>query len=184
MEEEEKTDRNVKVFNTAKLFVEEILFKFMKDYFMFQRQAEFGDEDLRKAIELSEEIREIQRFNGLKGMAVTTNNFIQAVLPTVISKGNKQELIKLNELLKITKDTITFIYSNKEKFFDTSYSNGLAIESLNRICFQQIKDIIESCYNNNGVIMNRNKLLFDSSADEFLTDDEIKDAIKKEYIEN
>ena len=84
-----------------------------------------------------------------------------------------------------TTDRIKFVfYEHKERFFKTIYKNISTIEVLERKYFEKIKDIIDICYINTEILMTRNKLLFADAMDEFLSAEEIKESIKREYIEN
>jgi hypothetical protein len=61
--EPRETDVTLKTFNTAKLFAEKILFPKMDLFQLYQRQADFGSFELDKAVNMPEEIRDIERFN-------------------------------------------------------------------------------------------------------------------------
>ena len=176
-------DNSLKTFNTAKVYAEQILFPLMFDFKKFQRQANFGHQNLDNSNELSEEIREIQRFNGLKGMNDTTHDLLKAITSTVRLKGNKDEDKKLIEIEELLDRLRTIFYKNKERFFKTNYKNTGIVEVLDRDYFEKIKDIIDACYINVEILMTRNKLLFADSNDEFKSDRELMDEIKKEYTE-
>lgn len=177
-------DKDIKVFNTAKKFAEDILFPLMYDFKKFQRQANFGSTILNDAMEISEEVREIQRYNGLKGMAETVNDLLYAISSTVKVKGNKEENKKLVELIITTSQIKDIFYNNKDRFFNVIYKDMRTAEELNREYFDKIKEIINICYVNAEVLMTKNKILFADANDEYLADDEIKEMIRKEYIEN
>lgn len=175
---------NLKVFNTAKKFAEEVLFPLMFDFKKFQRQANFGHADLETATSYSEEIREIQRFNGLKAMVETVHDLLYSIASTVRAKGNKQENTKMDELIKTSDEIKLIFYHHRERFFDTIYRDNKTIDILNREYFEKLKDIIDVIYVNAEILMTRNKLLFADANDEFLSDDQIRNAIKEEYINN
>lgn len=181
---EQDKDINLKVFNTAKKFVEEVLFPLMFDFKKFQRQANFGSDRLIDSMEISDEIRDIQRFNGLKAMVETVHDLLFSISSTVKLKGNKLEIEKLKQTLEDTDKIKQLFYNHKDKFFRQEYRDTRTIELLDRTYFEKVKDIIDICYVNTEILMTRNKLLFADSNDEYMTDDEIKDAIKREYIEN
>ena len=180
----EKEDTNLKTFNVAKVFAEQVLFPLMFDFKRFQRQANFGDSILNNSLEVTQEIRDIQRVNALKAMAETTHDLLFAIASTVNLKGNKAEILKMKELLELTDKIKGFFYDRRDMFFMTEYKNGRTIEIIDRKQFESIKDIIDVIYVNTEILMTRNKLLFDDSKDEYLNDDELKEQIMKEYSEN
>lgn len=180
----EREDTILKTFNTAKKFAEDVLFPLMFDFKKFQRQANFGDPMLNNSLQISDEVRDIQRVNGLKAMAETVHDLLYGISSTIQLKGNKQEIIKLNEILEMIDKVKTLFYNGKERFFNSVYKNGQTQEEIDREYFEKIKDIIDICYINTEILMTRNKLLFSDASDDYLTDDEIKEQIKSEYIEN
>ena len=180
---EQDKDNSLKTFNTAKKFAEEILFPLMFNYKKFQRQANYGHENLDNSLELSEEIREIQRFNGLKGMIETVHDLLYSISSTVRLKGNKEEIKMLDGLIKYTEKIKEIFYEHKERFFIHEYKNNKSIEVLDRHYFQTIKKIIDVCYVNSEILMTKNKLLFADANDEFSSDEEIKEEILKRYVE-
>lgn len=182
MENNNNEDRNLKTFNTAKVFAESILFPLMFDYKKYQRQANFGHEKLDLALELNDEIREINRFNGEKAMNDTAHDLLKAISSTVKLKGNKEEVRKLKEIEETLDKLRQIFYNDKDRFFTTTYKGNRAMEILDRKYFETIKDIIDACYINIEILMTKNKLLFDDSKDEYLSDKEIMESIKKEFI--
>lgn len=180
---EERNESQLKTFNTAKKFAEEVLFPLMFDFKKFQRQANFGSHVLEEALDVSEEIREIQRFNGLKAMGETCHDLLYSISSTVKLKGNKEEVKKLDELIIFTDKIKLTFYEYKGRFFKQVYKDAKLIEVLDRSYFEKMKDIIDVVYVNTEILMTRNKLLFADSNDEFKSDAELMDQIKKEYME-
>lgn len=183
MDNPNKDETSLKVFNTAKLHAEIILFSKMELYQRFQKQADFGNYNIDNAMELSEEVRDIQRVNGLKGMIETVHNLLIAISSTVKLKGNKQEIVKLEEMINITDKIKVIFYENKERFFTTIFKETRVIETIDRSYFEKIKKIIDTCYINTEILMTRNKLLFADSKDEFTDDEQLMEQIRKEYTE-
>jgi len=175
-------ETNLKTFNTAKLFAESILFPLMETYKKYQRQADFGAEDLNQASTLPEEIREIQRYNGLKGQGECVYNLIDGIKSTVLIHNNKEEIQRMNSIITTIKKIKLLFYDDKERFFNSSFRNQTKVDTINRIYFEQIKEVIEVCYTNVEILMTRNKLLFADSKDEYASDAEIMEQIKKEYV--
>jgi anionic cell wall polymer biosynthesis LytR-Cps2A-Psr (LCP) family protein len=184
MENPNKDESSLKTFNTAKKFAEDVLFPLMFDFKRFQRQSNFGSEKLNDALEISEEMKEIQRFNGLKAMIETVHDLLYSISSTVKLKGNKEENKKLEEFIIATDQIKGLFYNNRERFFTSVYKESKTVEILDRNYFEQIRDIIDVLYVNTEILMTRNKLLFADSNDEYMSDEDIKEAIKKEYIEN
>ena len=175
-------ETNLKTFNTAKLFAEEILFPLMREYRGYQRQADFGADNLNDAASLSEDIREIQRYNGLKGMAESTYNLVDAIKSTVTLHNNKEEVTMMSNIIITIKKIKNLFYDEREKFFSEVFKNQNKISIVNRGYFERVKDIVEVCYTNVEILMTRNKLLFADAKDEYMDDAEIMSQIKKEYV--
>lgn len=173
-----------KTFNTAKKYAEEILFPKMDLFQKYQRQAGFGDQDLQASIFLTNEVRDIQRYNGLKAM----NNILYSLLLNISStvKINKKvnEIAMLDKMIGISKKIELIFTNSQEKFFNATYNGGIKTEELDRKYFVKIKDTIEKMYINCEILMTKNKLLFAESSDEFMDDKEILEKIKNEYIGN
>jgi len=184
MENPNKDEINLKTFNTAKRYAESIIFPKMDLFQKYQRQADFGSDDLNNSSNLSEEVRSIERYNGLKAMNDILYNLLINISSTVKLKNNKKEIEKLNECIEISNQIKTIFYSNKEYFFRSEYVNQKLVDTIDRIYFEKIRNIIDTVYINTEILMTRNKLLFADSNDEYMSDDEIKEALKKEYIEN
>lgn len=178
-----KEDNNsLKTFNTAKKYAEDILFPKMDLYQQFQKQADFGSIDLNDSVHLTGEMRDIQRYNGLKGMAETTYNLLINISSTVRLKGNKEEGTQLDILLKYVETIKNIFYNNPERFFVSEYKNGKVVDFLNHEFFEKVKNNINTCYINTEILMTRNKLLFADANDEYQSDKEILESIKEEYI--
>jgi len=180
---EDKGETSLRTFNTAKLFAEQVLFPLMLDYKKYLRQANYGCENLTDALNLTEELRDIQRFNGLKAMADTCYDLLKAISSTVKLKGNKPENDKLDQFIEIMQKLRMIFYQKRHKFFITINKDMGTAESLNREYFEKIKEIIETCYVNTEILMTKNKILFSDAKEDYLSDEEIKDAIRKEYVE-
>lgn len=183
MERPNTDETDLKVFNTAKVFAEKILFPIMFDYKKYKRQANFGSDDLNNALELPEEIRDIQRFNGLKGMAVACYDLLDAISSTVETKNNKEEMVKLKEFKAICERVEDIFDNHKGLFFHKDYRDMGTVEVLNKEYFRKIRKVIDVIYINTEILMTRNKLLFADSKDEFKSDAELIEEIKKEYTE-
>jgi hypothetical protein len=181
---DERGETNLRTFNTAKKYAEEILFPKMNLYQRFQRQADFGDEDLDKAKEMSDDVRDIQRYNGLKGMNDVLYNLLVNITSTVRLKGNKKEIDELGFLITYVNKIKLLFYEGSSRFFQTEYRVGEIVEFLDRKYFEKVKEIINGCYINVEILMTRNKLLFSDASDEYQSDEEILKGIKQEYIEN
>jgi len=57
------------------------------------------------------------------------------------------------------------------------------IETLDRKEFDETKKNIDVCYINTEIIMSRNKLLFSDEKDDYQTDQEMLEQLKKEYVD-
>jgi len=177
-----KEDTTLKTFNTAKKYAEDIIFPKMDLFQQYQKQADFGAPELNDAVELSSEEKDIYRYNGLKGMVEVVYNLLINISSTVRLKGNKEEIKQLDKLITYAKVIKNKFYHNKEDFFNIIYKNGETIEELNRHIFDEVKDNINKCYINTEILMTRNKLLFADANDEYMSDKEILQSIKEEYI--
>ena len=180
---EHRDETNLKTFNTAKVFAEQILFPLMFTYQKYMRISDFGYENIVEASNYSEEHREILKFNGLKASADVSLNLINAIKSTVMLKKNQEEITQMEEIIVTLEKVKTIFSEDKDKFFMNIYKNNRRMEKLDRDYFEQVKKIIVTCYTNTEMLMTRNKLLFSDSKDEFASDDEIKEDILKRYVE-
>lgn len=179
----EREDTVLKTFNTAKLFAEKILFPMMDLYQTCQRQSDFGSPNLQDSVIMNEDIRNIERFNGLKGMADMALSLTKAIESTVRLKGNKKEIEQLMNIEDTLNKVKIIFYEHRHLFFKSVHKESGLIDVLERAYFESIKRIIQTCYTNTEILMTRNKLLFADSNDEFKSDEEIKEDIMKEYID-
>jgi hypothetical protein len=171
-----------KTFNTAKKYAEEILFPKMDLFQKFQKQAEFGAENLNDSLLLSEEIRDIQRFNGVKAMNDILYGLLMNIYSTIMVNNKKGEITEMIKLIKLTKQMKNIFNYNKEMFFNSNYDGRIQKETINREFFEKIKETIEMMYINCEILMTKNKLLFAETRDEYLDDAQIVQNIKDEYI--
>jgi len=179
----EKDDTNLRVFNTAKKFAEEILFPIMESYQKFKRQSDFGSENMNDARLLSEEIKDIERYNGLKAMCDTVGSLLTAISSTVRLKGNKQENTEMQDLIIHIEKIKYIFYNSKQKFFISTYKGSEIVDTLDREYFEKIKKIVDVCYINTEILMTRNKLLFADAKEDYMDDEEIKESIRQEYVQ-
>jgi hypothetical protein len=173
-----------KTFNTAKRYAEEILFPKMELFQKFQRQAEFGAENLNDSLLLSKEMRDIQRFNGIKAMNDILYGLFMNIQSTIMVNNKKGEKAEINRLIDICKKMKYVFNEHKQSFFISSYDGLEKTEILNREFFEKVKETIERMYINCEILMTKNKLLFAETRDEYLDDKTILQNIKDEYIGN
>jgi hypothetical protein len=180
---EDRNETNLKTFNTAKKFSDEILFPLMFEFKKSQRQSNYGHENLSLALEVPEEIRDIQRFNGLKAMNDTCADLLNAISSTVRLKNNKVEVKQLDEIINTVEQLRVIFHEQKNRFFTNTVRNMHQVETINRDYFEIVREIINTCYINTEILMTRNKLLFADSGDDYMSDEEIKEQIMKEYVD-
>ena len=89
---EDRNDESLRVMNAAKRFAEEILFPLMEQYQAYQCQSDFGSAKLSDSVILTEEVRDIERYNGLKAMCDVCLTLTLAIKSTVYLKHNSQEI--------------------------------------------------------------------------------------------
>lgn len=179
----DRDETTLRVFNAAKLFAEKILFPLMEQYQIYQKQSDFGSSYLSESLKLSEDIRDIERFNGLKAMADVCLNLTFAIKSTVYLKNNKEEIKELEKNVQYLDKIRNVFINHKHLFFRNEYKNGIHLEVLDRNYFEKMKRLIQTCYSNTETLMTRNRLLFSDISDEFITDEEIQEQIMKEYTE-
>jgi len=172
-----------RTFNTAKKYAEEILFPKMDLFQKYQRQAEFGSEDLNESLLLNQEIRDIQRFNGIKAMNNILYSLLLNVKSTVMVNAKKVQINELNKMLETSSKLKNIFDEEKERFFEDVFRNGRQEEKLNRNYFNRVKELIEKMYVNAEILMTKNKLLFAENNEEYMDDKELIAKIKEEYIE-
>lgn len=178
-----QSEVDIKVFNAAKLFAEKILFPMMEQFQAYQRMSDFGSRLLEDSVLLTEEVRDIQRFNGLKAMCDICSELTIAIKSTVYLKNNKEEIAQLENIMTYLDKIKILFHEHKHLFFKELHKDGRLIEVINREYFEKVKRIVQTCYTNTETLMTRNKLLFADSRDEWKSDAEIMEEIKKEYTE-
>lgn len=176
-------DNELRVFNTAKKYAEEILFPKMNDFQNCQKSFDFGCSDIDKSVEYIPEMRDINRFNGLKGMADINYELLVNISSTVRLKNNGIEIKKLNELIE-TISMVQSLFREPSKFFISKFDDGKMVDTLNFDYCKKVKMIINVCYINTEMLMTQNGLLFRNVKDEFQEDSEILRQIKEEYVNN
>ena len=172
---------NIRTFNSAKKYAEEILFPMMENYQRFMRQSDFGTENLDDAKYYSPEVRCVERFNGLKGSVDVLFNLINTIRSTVLLKNSKEEIEKMKEIIGVLEKVKLLFYNDKNKFFVSVYKDNGNVEEIDREYFEQVKKIIITCYVNTEILLTKNKLLFSDAKDEFASDADIMEEIRKEY---
>ena len=180
-----REENNLKVFNTAKKLADEILFPIMKSYYENNKKSNLGAKTEEEALMLTEEIREIERYNGLKAMNDSVGSLLNSITSTIRLNKKQEEIEKIEELSKITKKLKDIFYDEKHKFFTKVVRNSFEMEEkIDRRFFEMIKEIIECNYINVEILMSRNNLLFADNKDDFKNDEQIKEEIMKRYVEN
>lgn len=179
----EEKDKDIKTFNQAKKFIEEIVHPIMVDFEKFKRMSNYGAVSIEEAGLLNEEIRDINRINGAKGMCETCLDLIDIISSVVILKGNKEEISMLNNLSNKLDTIKELFYENKENFYTKEYKGTSIIETINRKYFEDIRKLIVICKTNTDILQHKNKLLFSDSKDEFASDEEIKEQIMKDFVD-
>lgn len=173
-----------RTFNTAKRYAEEILFPKMELFQDYQKQASFGHKDLEQALYMDIEMREIQRYNGLKAMNDVLYALLTNISSTVRINKKNTEIGLLNRMMATCEKLIYLFDDEKENFFiEKASDDGKIIEVLNRPFFYKVKNTIEKMYINCEILMTKNKLLFSENRDEIADDKEILKSIKEEYTE-
>lgn len=183
MERPNTNESIIRTFNTAKLYAEGLLFPLMLQFSFFRTQSDFGDKDMKVAQEMSQDIKDILRFNGLKGMCEVTLNLLLSISSTVRLKGNKEEIEHLDEYIKKLEELKENFYERRSDFFTEQYIREEVVEVLERKHFQDMKKIVNILYINTEILMTKNKLLFSDEKNEYLTDQEMLAMLKTEYIE-
>ncbi len=173
---------DIKTFNSAKKFAEEILHPLMTDHKNAKLRSRLGAISDNEASLLSPKVRVIKRFNALKERIIYQQALLTEVEPTVRLNGRKCEI----DLIKDLSKQLSILEDNYE-----DRSSELLIEysdKLNRVpeltpLFKQMSEYLDKTYVHLQRIMTKNKLLFYGGDDEFMDNDELMERIKTENRE-
>ncbi len=168
---------NIRTFNSAKKFAEEILHPLIRDHTNAKIKTRLGavnDEEARK-IHSSQRI--INRFNSLKERIVLQQTLINEIEATILLNKVESE----RELIEEIKAQLDILENNfDERSHDILYFKsvyGVKKPVLTDL-FKELSIFLDSTYVHVQRLMTKNKLLFYSDSDEYLEDQELKEKIK------
>jgi len=170
---------NIKTFNSAKKFAEEILHPLMIAHKDAKLISRLGAISAKEAMLLTPRVRVANRFNALKERIIYQQSLLTEVDPTVKGNGRKSEIKIMEELTKqlsLLEDS----YDERSSEIMIEYNDKLKrIPELTPL-FKQMGEYLDKTYVQLQKIMTKNKLLFFGGDDEFMDNEELMEKIKME----
>lgn len=170
---------NIRTFNSAKKFAEEILHPLMESHKNAKLKTRLGAISDEEASKLSSQSRVFKRFNAMKERIIIQQTLLTEIESTVKLNGRKCEMDLMGELTKqlsIIEDS----YEDRYSELIIEYSDQLnKIPELTHL-FKEMGEYLDKIYIQLQGIMTKNKLLFFGGGDEFIDNEEIMERIKSE----
>lgn len=172
-------DSNIKTFNPAKKFAEEVLHPLIVDEAQGRKKCIFGAYTVDLAHTLRSNSRVLNRFDGLKERITAQEGLINESLATVRTNKRKKEILELKKIQ-------TYLYKLRKYCRDRS--DEILVVSDDRgkqkveLTFKH-DEIIEKLDRTNEriqFIMIKNNLLFFGEKDQILKDKDIRRKIVEE----
>jgi len=170
---------NIKTFNSAKKFAEEILHPLMTSHKDAKLISRLGAISAKEAMLLTPRVRVINRFNALKERIIYQQSLLTEVEPTVRLNGRKSEVNLIEELTKqlsLLEDN----YDERSSELIIEYSDKIKRTPELTPLFKQMSEYLDKIYVQLQRIMTKNKLLFFGGDDEFMDNEELMEKIKAE----
>ena len=168
---------NIRTFNSAKRFAEEVLHPLMKQHTEAKIKTRLGAIDEEHACKMSSNLRIVKRFNALKERVIIQQTLATEIKATVILNKVTSDLEFLEEIEKQLFNIEENINKRSEEILYFKKQRGKQKPILTEL-FNEIGNFIDNTYVQIQRLMTKNKLLFYSDDDEYLEDQELKEKIK------
>lgn len=169
---------DVSAWNDAQKYVSEIIHPLMQDHIRYAQITLYGSPTLEESRRLSPKQRDIEKFNGLKGMIGTILLICDEITSTVSLKKKKSETDMLEKISDKLNEIITFMENEPDYFFEET-EHGLVLDKART---WEFRVYAVKCYKNINKIMTLNNLLFKGDFEE-VTQEEILAQLEKEVLE-
>ena len=170
---------NIRTFNSAKKFAEEILHPLMTEHKDAKVRSRLGAISDEEAMKLPKSVRVIKRYNALKERIILQQTLLTEVEATVRLNGRKSEVEMIEELtnqLSILEDS----YNERSSDLIIEYGDKLNRPPELTPLFKEMGQYLDKIYVQLQRIMTKNKLLFFGEDNEFLDNEDLMERIKSE----
>lgn len=170
---------NIRTFNAAKKFADEVLHPLIKNHSEAKLRTKLGDITINDAGKLSRNQRIFNRFNALKERMALQQVLLSEVEGTITLKGSIAEIQLITELNKQLDNIETNIKNNSNDIILEDYIDGM-IQPVLTDLFYKVNSFLDNIYINLQQLMTKNNLLFSGDDDDFMDDQDLKEIIKIE----
>lgn len=172
---------DIKVFNSAKLFSEHVVFPLIKSHSEAKLITRLGAISIAEANKIFPNQRIINRYNATKERVILQQTLINEIESTILINGVQVEI----EMLDSIKTNLNMI----EEQFDERKEEIMVFENIKGVktpiltkMFSEINRYLDSTYVQITKLMTKNKLLFVSASDDYIEDQELKEKIKADNL--
>lgn len=170
---------NIRTFNSAKKFAEEILHPLIREHTNAKLKTRLGAVSIEEANKLSFNQRVMNRLNSLKERIVLQQTLINEIEATIRLNKVKCE-IELIESITKELDILELNFDDKaDSIMEIKSFKGVQKPVLTPL-FRKLGQFLDKTYVQIQRLMTKNKLLFYSDDDEYLEDQELKEKIKSD----
>lgn len=173
----------IKTFNPGKRYSEDVLLYLIKSHSTAGLVVSFGAPSIEEAKQYSSGQRIVNRFNGLKERCCLQISLVNEINGTVEISGSKEEKIILSLILENLNNLKENIEEKKDELLDFEIVHGIKKPYLTKK-FNEVNKYLDELYSKISSLMTKNKLLFVSSNDDFLDDQELKEKIKADNLKS
>lgn len=168
---------NIRTFNSAKRFAEEVLHPLILQHTEAKIKTRLGAVNEEHACKISPNLRVVKRFNALKERVTIQQTLITEIKATVILNKVVSDIEFLDEIEKQLSKVEENITKKPEEILYFKKQRGKQKPILNEL-FHELGIYLDNTYVQVQRLMTKNRLLFYSDDDEFLEDQELKEKIK------
>lgn len=173
----------ISTYNSAKKFADEILHELMKSQCNSKIISRLGALSVLEANRLSPDQRTVVKYNATKERIIFQQTLINEIEATVVINAVQIEIDLLNKLKTNLDDLEQNFEDRKDEIMEVVVIQGVKRPTLTTM-FSDINKYLDTIYVQIQRIMTKNKLLFTSSNDDYLEDQELKEKIKADNLKN
>ncbi len=173
----------IKTFNSAKLFAEQILHPLIKAHTDARLTTRFGAISSLEAGKFPPHQRTIFKCNALKERIILQQTLINEINATILISGSKEENKMLESIVKNLNKLEEDFEDKRDEIMIFESERGNKKPVLTKM-FLEINKYLDKTYIQVQRIMTKNKLLFVSSDDGFLEDRDLMDKIVADNLKS
>jgi hypothetical protein len=170
---------DVRVFNPAKKFAEEVLHPLIRSHTDAKLKSRLGAITDEEASLFSPAKRVIKRFNAMKERIVIQQALIMEVKATILINGRKSEAGLITDCQKNLSVLEDQYDQRSDELIETSIYGGKEKPILTEK-FKEVGEYLDETYIIIQKLMTKNKLLFFGEDNEFADDEELRERIKND----